>query len=109
MRPVSNPYADLSSLLDQTRQLSPEEQAELLLEQGFPERALHVYEELLARAPGDPSLTRKRDWARRMLAREEKPETGTMRKPTADATLRGMPAPARADGAVRRLVIREVG
>lgn len=113
MRSVRNPYPDLTALLDSTRQLSSEEQAELLLEQGYVERALRIYQELLESSPGDVHLTRRRDWAMRLVARERKPETGTMRKPGAEATLRGMPSPARAappeDPTVRRLVIREVG
>ena len=53
---VPNPYKDLRSLLDCTRQLSPEEVAELHLEQGFVERARAIYQDLVRRAP------RTRSW-----------------------------------------------
>lgn len=110
---VRNPYSDLKSLLDVTRQLDPEEMAELHLEQGFIDRALAIYEELLAKDPHNASYETKRAWLVRMQATSErksreriatpKLERPSPRVAAREPTLYGIPAPARmAD--VRRIV-----
>lgn len=65
---VANPYADLRALLDATRQLTPEEMAELHLEQGYVDRALRIYDELTAREPSNASYATRRAWLARMAA-----------------------------------------
>lgn len=66
--PVRNPYADLRALLDVTRQLTPEEMAELQLEQGYVDRALSIYDELTRRDPHNTSYATRRAWLARMAA-----------------------------------------
>lgn len=56
------------ALVDTTRQLTPEEMAELHLEQGYVDRALRIYEELSAREPANSSYATKREWLARMAA-----------------------------------------
>lgn len=68
-----NPYAELRALLDTTRELDPEEVAELQLEQGYPERALAVYEGLLAAEPANAAYRRRRDWLRRLATVRRRP------------------------------------
>jgi hypothetical protein len=65
---VANPYADLRALLDATRQLTPEEMAELQLEQGYVDRALRIYDELTRREPSNASYATRRAWLARMAA-----------------------------------------
>lgn len=65
---VANPYADLRALLDATRQLTPEEMAELHLEQGYVDRALRIYDELTRREPGNASYATRRAWLARMAS-----------------------------------------
>lgn len=65
---VANPYADLRALLDATRQLTPEEMAELQLEQGYVDRALRIYDELTRREPGNASYATRRAWLARMAS-----------------------------------------
>jgi hypothetical protein len=106
-----HPYAELRALLDTTRQLTPEEMAELHLEQGFVDRALRIYDELAAREPANPSYATRREWLARMAAarpatpakaraREEAPRDRTR-------TLMGIGPVRQADGPamVRRLRI----
>jgi hypothetical protein len=62
------PVDFLPGLLDTTRQLTPEEMAELHLEQGYVDRALRIYEELSAQEPANTSYTTKREWLARMAA-----------------------------------------
>ena len=114
-----NPYAHLSALLDTTRPLSPEELAELQLEQGYVERALAAYEQLAVIHPADPHYRRRRDWLRRLGAVAVRP----MREVSVDHTLRGMRSPAAladepepqapeepaSEPGVRRMMIREIG
>jgi hypothetical protein len=119
VRPA-NPYADLRALLDSTRRLDPEEVAELHLEQGYADRALAIYESLLAREPANPAYRRRRDWLAKLASVRQRPvrcvsastpppAAGTARAPGAppptpprrpstpsvDATLRGLPPPRR--------------
>ena len=63
---VANPYAELSALLDTTRELTPEEMAELQLEQGYVDRALRIYDQLTAREPANASYATRREWLARM-------------------------------------------
>ncbi len=106
---VANPYAELAALLDTTRQLTPEEMAELQLEQGYVDRALRIYEELSAREPANASYATKRAWLARMAsvrpAKASVPEAAPRRRMR---TLEGVgPAHARAiePAIVRRLRI----
>lgn len=104
MRPA-NPYADLRSLLDVTRQLSPEEMAELHLEQGFVDRALRIYDELVRREPANASYATRRAWLARIASASRRDGE---RRPTSSSTLDAAPYPAESGGAVR-LVVRAVG
>ena len=68
-RPV-NPYAELRALLDTTRQLAPEEMAELQLEQGHVDQARRIYEELSAKDPSNRTYAMRREWLARMAPAE---------------------------------------
>jgi hypothetical protein len=107
---VRNPYADLRALLDATRQLDPEEMAELQLEQGYIDRALAIYEELVHKEPDNPSYETRRAWLARMLVATErtseervKIERPAPRTAHREPTLYGIPAPVRGPD-VRRIV-----
>lgn len=96
---MANPYEDLSSLLDSTRQLSPEEVAELHLEQGFIERARAIYQDLVRQSPDNADYRRRLDWLAR-LASVERQKVIAVRGSkrlrqvrSVDATLRGVLAP----------------
>lgn len=94
-----DPHAEPGSLLDVTRRLTPEEMAELQLEQGYVDRALHIYEELVAREPSNAGYATRRAWLARMAA---------VRSVEAAArTLDGVGPPA--PPLVRRLAIVNIG
>ncbi len=61
-----NPYASLGALLETTRELSPEELAELQLELGYVDRALAIYERLLLADPKNASLRGRCEWLARL-------------------------------------------
>lgn len=99
--PGANPYADLRSLLDSTRQITPEELAELHLEQGFVDRALRIYEELARAHPTNGTYATRRAWLARMsAARPVRPVPAS--EPPRDRTLRGLPSPVAAEPSVVR-------
>jgi thioredoxin-like negative regulator of GroEL len=54
------------SLLDTTRELAPEEMAELQLEQGYVERALAIYDELVQQHPKNAAYAMRREWLARL-------------------------------------------
>jgi hypothetical protein len=94
---VANPYADLRALLDTTRKLDPEEEAELHLEQGFVDRALHIYEWLTEREPNNAVYAMRREWLARMVRSRPIRAVGTVQtcepeEASVDTTLRGVPA-----------------
>ncbi len=60
---------------DSTEVGSPEEQAELILRQGYTERALGIYEALIRAAPDRDELRQRRDEIRALLAAEDEPAT----------------------------------
>lgn len=106
---TANPYADLRALVDCTRELDPEEVAELQLEQGYADRALAIYEGLLAKAPDNVHYRRRRDWLARMATVRQRPVrlvavgeappepapavAPPLRRVSPDVTLRGVVAP----------------
>ena len=61
-----NPYASLQALLDTTRELDPQEMAELQLELGYVERALAIFEQLLLDEPKNPYYRRRCEWLARL-------------------------------------------
>jgi hypothetical protein len=96
----ANPYADLRALLDSTRRLDPEEVAELQLEQGYADRALAIYEALLASEPSNAGYRRRRDWLARLATVRQRPvrcvsassppPPAELPRDPVDATLRGV-------------------
>lgn len=70
---MNNPYGKLRSLLDTTRQLDPEEMAELQLEQGYIERAAAIYERLAREHPANENYRRRREWLRRLTSVAKRP------------------------------------
>lgn len=73
--PGKSSHADRRALLDSTRQITPEELAELQLEQGYVERALRIYEELARQHPDNATYATRRAWLARMsAARPARPE-----------------------------------
>jgi hypothetical protein len=100
VRPAS-PYAELRALLETTRRLDPVEMAELHLEQGHFDRALRIYDELLANDPSNDEFARRRAWLERMSsvrarptrtagAAHERPAAHVLRS---ERTLRGIRSP----------------
>ncbi|MEZ4338345.1 MAG: hypothetical protein R3B82_17120 [Sandaracinaceae bacterium] len=119
LRPLpgqKNPYASLAALLDATRQLSPEELAELQLELGYVERALTIYEKLLLEDPKNPYLRGRCEWLAR-LAMARARETRRVGQATPAASPRARtgtrpgwaseppPPPKRADSIVPRRIV----
>jgi len=72
-RDMRSPYADLGALLDSTRELTPEEMAELQLEQGFVEAALSIYEALLLEEPANAYYRRRCEWLARLSWAKPRP------------------------------------
>jgi len=72
-RDFRSPYADLGALLDTTRELTPEEMAELQLEQGFVEAALHIFEALLREDPANGYYRRRCEWLARLSWAKPRP------------------------------------
>jgi len=64
---------DLRALLEVTRPITPEEMAELQLEQGYADRALSIYDELAERDPGNAAYATRRAWLARIVARSAGP------------------------------------
>lgn len=60
-------YSQLRASPEITRRITPEELAELHLEQGYVERALHIYEELVEREPANATYAMRRAWLARMI------------------------------------------
>lgn len=102
VRPA-NPYAELSALLDTTRQLDPEEMAELHLEQGFVDRALAIYEDLVRQHPDRFHYRRRRDWLARLAGVAARATLGGV-----DSTMRGVRAPTAAPSPPSALEVRRV-
>lgn len=72
-RDLRSPYADLGALLDTTRELTPEEMAELQLEQGFVEAALTIFEGLLREDPTNGFYRRRCEWLARLSWAKPRP------------------------------------
>lgn len=64
---------DLRALLEITRPITPEELAELQLEQGYADRALSIYDELAEREPANTAYATRRAWLARIVARSSTP------------------------------------
>lgn len=64
---------DLRALLEVTRPITPEEMAELQLEQGYADRALSIYDELAEREPTNTAYATRRAWLARIVARSPAP------------------------------------
>jgi len=64
---------DLRALLEVTRPITPEEMAELQLEQGYADRALSIYDELAEREPANTAYATRRAWLARIVARSPGP------------------------------------
>ena len=88
-RRKANPYASLQALLDTTRELDPQEMAELQLELGYVERALRIYEELLLSDPRNGHYRRRCEWLARLA-------TASPRKIRSVGRARPTPTPRRA-------------
>ena len=101
--------ADSRAALEVTRPLSAEEMAELQLEQGYVDRALAIFEALLAQDPQNAFYRGRCAWLRR-LAKARTPLRPRPRGPVASRspTLAGV-APPRSPDAIRPHPILVVG
>jgi hypothetical protein len=96
---VQHRELDLRALLEVTRPITPEEMAELQLEQGYVDRALSIYDELTEREPGNASYATKRAWLERMARRDPSDP-----RPAPEQTCKGM-GPASPGVVQRRRIV----
>ncbi len=79
-RPLPGPRDDRRVVLDTTRELSPEEMAELQLEQGYLDRALEIYEALLRRDPRNTVYRMRCEWLLRLTKARLRPTSRVGRR-----------------------------